>query len=573
MCNCEKDNTKECCISIGMGCVTPVVANADNYYTKSQVDEIVEGIEVSGVTPEQVDEMIDDALLDYYNSDEIDDALSLKQDISGMTAYATTAVTDALSNDLSAHTADTSIHVSQSDKNNWDSKQNQLVSGQNIKTINNESLLGSGNINIQGGGGVTPEQVEGMIDSALENYYNESEIDSALSAKQDVSGMTNYATTATTSALSNDLTAHTSDSTIHVTSADKANWNGKSNFSGDYNDLSNKPTIPVVPTNVSSFVNDSGYITNSDLSDYATESYVQDYTYDKETIDEKVAGGGTFDPTQYYNKTATDERIAAATSGKADSTEVSAINAVVTAHTADTSIHVTNAEKASWNSKSDFSGDYNDLSNKPTIPVVPTNISAFVNDVPYITTAVTNPINNTLTAHTADTSIHVTSADKTTWNNKQDELSVGNGISIVNNTISLNIPISAGTGANSLIYNDYNNSAVGTYSNATGNRTVASGLCSHAEGFLTQALQDSSHAEGVSTIAGGNYSHAEGVESKASGDSSHAEGYNTVALNATEHASGRFNVSSALTTLFTVGNGNLINDVEKRHNALQINVS
>lgn len=32
-------------------------------------------------------------------------------------------------------------------------KQDSLVSGTNIKTINNESLLGSGNINIQGGGG------------------------------------------------------------------------------------------------------------------------------------------------------------------------------------------------------------------------------------------------------------------------------------------------------------------------------------------------------------------------------------------------------------------------------------
>lgn len=33
-----------------------------------------------------------------------------------------------------------------------DDKQDTLVSGTNIKTINNESLLGSGNITIQGGG-------------------------------------------------------------------------------------------------------------------------------------------------------------------------------------------------------------------------------------------------------------------------------------------------------------------------------------------------------------------------------------------------------------------------------------
>ncbi|MCQ2582192.1 MAG: hypothetical protein MJ170_04455 [Alphaproteobacteria bacterium] len=32
---------------------------------------------------------------------------------------------------------------------------------------------------------------------------------------------------------------------------------------GSYNDLSNKPIIPTVPTTISSFTNDSGYITNS----------------------------------------------------------------------------------------------------------------------------------------------------------------------------------------------------------------------------------------------------------------------------------------------------------------------
>ena len=38
-------------------------------------------------------------------------------------------------------------------KNTIDTKQATLVSGTNIKTINNNSLLGSGNINIGGGGG------------------------------------------------------------------------------------------------------------------------------------------------------------------------------------------------------------------------------------------------------------------------------------------------------------------------------------------------------------------------------------------------------------------------------------
>ena len=77
-------------------------------------------------------------------------------------------------------------------------------------------------------------------------------------------------------------------------------------FSGDYNDLTNKPTIPTVPTNVSELANDAGYLTS-------------------------------------YTET----------------------DPVFTA----------------WDK------DYNDLTNKPTIPTVPTNVSAFTNDAGYITSA------------------------------------------------------------------------------------------------------------------------------------------------------------------------------------------
>ena len=46
-------------------------------------------------------------------------------------------------------------------------------------------------------------------------------------------------------------------------------------FSGDYNDLRNKPTIPTVPENVSAFNNDAGYLTNEDMGDYATKQELQ----------------------------------------------------------------------------------------------------------------------------------------------------------------------------------------------------------------------------------------------------------------------------------------------------------
>lgn len=43
-----------------------------------------------------------------------------------------------------------------------------------------------------------------------------------------------------------------------------------------------------------------------DLSDFVTDSELKEYTYDKKTIDEKVAQGGTFDPTNYYDKSDVD---------------------------------------------------------------------------------------------------------------------------------------------------------------------------------------------------------------------------------------------------------------------------
>ena len=51
--------------------------------------------------------------------------------------------------------SDDSTHrlVTDDEKTAWNSKQDELVSGTNIKTINNKSILGSGNIVIEGGGG------------------------------------------------------------------------------------------------------------------------------------------------------------------------------------------------------------------------------------------------------------------------------------------------------------------------------------------------------------------------------------------------------------------------------------
>ena len=341
-----------------------------------------------------------------------------------------------------------------------DTKQDTLVSGLNIKTINNESILGSGNLNISGGtdlpiidlgtidctydaehnliyadnltltstqawnigyypnslisvtyrwhqssqvdwdtmtlyftriGAINSDyyyglyygghashyqdSIEGNLEANIStNKFNTSILLNSWGEVDTVNGKTGHVV------LDADDISDTSTTNKFVTDLEKTYWNNKSNFSGSYNDLTNKPTlatvattgdyddltnkptipaaqiqsdwtqtnslakdyiknkptIPVVPTNVSAFTNDAGYITSADIPAVPTKT--SDLTNDSGYITKDV------DDLTNYTKT-------------------SSLATVAT------------------------TGSYNDLSNKPSIPTVPTNVSAFTNDAGYITSA------------------------------------------------------------------------------------------------------------------------------------------------------------------------------------------
>ena len=327
---------------------------------------------------------------------------------------------------------------------------------------------------------------------SFDGYWTSAQTQSAIT--QSVSGK---ADTSAVTSVSDSLTAHTANTTVHVTAQDKTNWNNKSDFSGNYNDLTNKPTIPTVPTNVSDFTNDAGYITSDDISGKTNQSDFTAHTAnttvhvtasEKSTWNSKSDFSGNYNdlsnkptiPTSasqltndsgYITSSALDDYTTTATT--------SALNNVVTAHTANTVIHVSAEQIAAWNAKSDFSGNYNDLSNKPTIP---SKTSDLTNDSNFATTGDVQTATNDMatktwvgqqgyltqhqdisgkqdvsgmtaytetsafTAHTADTTIHVTSTEKATWNAKSDfsgdyndltnKLSAGTNITIVDNVIS-----------------------------------------------------------------------------------------------------------------------------------------
>ena len=82
-------------------------------------------------------------------------------------------------------------YVTEVEKHTWSAKQDALVSGTNIKTINNESILGEGNITIEGG---MDEDTELLISSALVDL-NDRKID-ATEVKENYQKKGDYATNA-----------------------------------------------------------------------------------------------------------------------------------------------------------------------------------------------------------------------------------------------------------------------------------------------------------------------------------------------------------------------------------------
>ena len=195
-------------------------------------------------------------------------------------------------------------------ENEINKKQDKLISGQNIKTINNQSLLGEGNIHIEGGSGGTSDYEElinkpqinnvGLIgNKSLEDLgINIPDVSNFIT--KDVNNLTNYTKTSDLSSVAtsgsyNDLSnkplipdelSDLSDDSTHrlVTDLEKTTWNNKSNFSGNYNDLSNKPTIP---TKTSDLTNDSGFITNAvnNLTNY----YLKSETYSQSQVNDLIS--------------------------------------------------------------------------------------------------------------------------------------------------------------------------------------------------------------------------------------------------------------------------------------------
>lgn len=209
--------------------------------------------------------------------------------------------------------------------------------------------------------------------------------------------------------------------------------------------------IPTVPTSNTAFTNDAGYLTeHQSLSGYVTDAEMSAFTYDKATIDEKVAQGGTFDPTQYYNTAQTINLVESAVTRVEG--EIPTVPTSNTAFTNDAG-YLTEHQSLSGYATEQWVEDQHyitgvDLSNyatKAEIPVVPTSNTAFTNDAKYITsgnaqTQINNSISGKQNTLSAGTGIDITNdVISCTVTGGGASYSASSGISISNNEISTNI--------------------------------------------------------------------------------------------------------------------------------------
>jgi hypothetical protein len=161
-----------------------------------------------------------------------------------------------------------------------------------------------------------------------------------------------------------------------IKESDIENWNNKSEFSGDYDDLTNQPT------KVSAFENDKGYlssipleyVTETELSGkgYATESYVAN------KIAEAELSGSDVDLSGLATKDELNAKVDKV-KGKSliDDTEITRLASV------------TNYDDT------EIKNQLNSKANKTDIPTVPTNISSFTNDKGYLTSVPSEYITET----------------------------------------------------------------------------------------------------------------------------------------------------------------------------------
>ena len=397
-----------------------------NYYNKTQIDTMLQGyattsslasVATSGsytdlsdkpVIPEiptNVSAFTNDAgyltehqsLSNYYNKSQTDNLLNGKVNIGSLATVATSGSYNDLTN-----------------KPDLSTKQDVLVSGVNIKTINSQSLLGEGNINIEGGGGGTQVQ----------SNWAETDTTSMAFIQNKPTNVSAFANDA------NYLTQHQSLADVFADVAyDSAN--ARINFYGKGD---------TQHTNALAYVDASDFVVDGMVEDVRIENgnLVIDFNTDSGITDISIPLTDIFDPSNYYTKTEVDTAL----SGKANTSSLATVATTGAYSDLSGTPTIPAAQvQADWNETNSSSMAY--IANKPTIPAAQVNsdwnassgVAEILNKptIPTVDSAITQNSTNAVQSGAVYTALQ----------GKQDTLTAGSNITIATDQQTGNLVISA----------------------------------------------------------------------------------------------------------------------------------
>ena len=446
----------------------------DNYYDKGETDGLLNNkVDVSTLNN------------DYYNKNTVDNLLDAKVD----TSYLAPVATSGSYNDL-INKPDLSVYATHTELN---TKQDTLVSGQNLKTINNQSLLGSGNVDIQSGGFVplVNGNKTGLVNSLSEFYNTDIGIGAVIegdgttpAARIEASGNKSHAEGGTTKALA--FCAHAEGLVTEAAGT-------ASHAEGDLTKA----------FGTHSHAEGSGT--------YATGNNAH----------AEGAGSTTVDPRSLPNNTTDTSNNGLEARGEHSHAEGWATKA--------------------FGPKSHAEGERS----------IATGQMAHAEGLETIASGTCSHSEGDNTratgthAHAEGWQTQATGENSHAEGNATQARSLGSHAEGDHTTAGQQ-------NCNNCHAEGYSTTAIGDNSHAEGINTLADGYYSHAEGNTTRTDGEDAHAEGSSTVAVGDHSHTEGYGTRANNESEHASGYCNVS---TASSNGNFDPTNSTATLFSVGNG------------------
>lgn len=412
MCNCEEKK-----YNINFGCCVPIVANADAYYTKSEIDEKIDDIVSSGccITPEEVDEKIANATDGLATEQWVEDKhyitgvdlsdYALKEEIPDISGYAT----EQWVNDQGFLKTHQSLEGYATE--NWVQSQGYLTQHQDLSDYALKSEI---------------PDISGLAsETYVRNYtYDKATIDEKIT-EGGIFDPTQYYTK---TQVDNAITAATDGMATQT-------WVNNQGFLKEHQSLEGYAT--------EAWVEGKGYLTeHQDLSSYALKSEIPDIsgkldisvfsTYSANTNttingkqDKLSAGTGVEIVNNTINVTGgsvtVDQTLnSGSTNAIANSAVTNAINAISAKTPIDGYVSAVTASRSSTTVSVDTYKNGGHVTNTISFPKINgTGIVGNTDNYQLATQA-------NFTAHTGDSTVHVTSTEKNTWNSKVDSSTLNN---------------------------------------------------------------------------------------------------------------------------------------------------